>query len=87
MWPFGSSKAEDPPNRTERAKCHGSRDVYFACLRAQHLAKLDPTATEVKFFVPGKEGDSVCKKEREAYHANCPASWVRSLCRHSVDTG
>jgi len=54
-------------NRAERKKCWASRDAFWACL---DKCSADPESNPAQ-----------CRKEREAYTADCPTTWVTHFDR------
>lgn len=56
------------PNKTEREKCYGVRDRYWACLD-EHAPTYISTS--------GAEEPEKCKEFRQLYEAGCLKQWVK----------
>jgi cytochrome c oxidase assembly factor 6 len=74
-WSSGESKKNEAsdggriaPDRTSRARCWESRDLFFACLDKNDI--LDGIKED-------KKARQKCAKEVEEFEAACSQSWVR----------
>lgn len=59
-----------PPNKSKRAECWESRDVFFSCL-AQKGIDNSLSANQVE------KVRKVCGNELKSFENNCVASWVK----------
>lgn len=62
-----SDGAYEAPDRTRRAQCWDSRDLFFGCLDKNDI--LDAVKDKSK-------AEQLCKEEHAEFQKNCASSWV-----------
>ncbi|ESK95559.1 ymr244c-a-like protein [Moniliophthora roreri MCA 2997] len=75
MWPFSSSKSEEPkaPSRDDRQKCWESRDAYFSCLDRVGIVRAGD-----------EQSSGACASESREYEQNCAKSWIEYFNQRRV---
>jgi hypothetical protein len=79
FWTSAAAKPAEPklssdgapiaPDRTQRARCWESRDLYFSCLDKNAI---------VDSIRESDKATKACGAQGKAFEANCASSWVRS---------
>lgn len=65
-----SDGAFEAPNRTDRAQCWESRDLYFKCLDTNGI---------IDSLKEKERAEKACGKHDKEFTKNCAASWVREV--------
>ncbi|KAL7060078.1 hypothetical protein AAHC03_010173 [Spirometra sp. Aus1] len=65
------------PTREERQKCWDARDTFWKCIKSVYADEKNKVPDELSATVKTAK----CLKDRQAYEAVCPESWIKMFDR------